>query len=180
MFADSSLCSIWDTLYTCPPWLGTLDVLAVGWRNTLVLSNLVFSSLSLQVQMPRNLKVSICILQNVHDGDLLVNTCLQEITMHICIFTHFLSSALMHIAKLHVAHLAYLSCVLVVVQNHNLWKSCTLVGGACVLHVCQSFRDNSVFLSISFDVLFSVILVCCHQLPKRGRLKAHLLPGWFW
>ena len=90
MFADSSLCSIWDTLYTCPPWPGTLDVLAVGWRNTLVLSNLVFPSLSLQVQMPRNLKVSICILQNVHDGDLLVNTCLQEITMHICIITQFL------------------------------------------------------------------------------------------
>ena len=122
--------------------------------------------------MPRNLKVSICTLQNVHDGDLLVNTCLQEITMHICIITHFFSSALMHIAKLHVAHLAVLSCVLVVVQNHNLWKSCTLVGGACVLHVCQSFRDNSVFLSISFDVLFCVL----PSITKKGEIESTFAP----
>ena len=58
-------------------------------------------------------------------------------------------------------------------QSNYPQKDCTHLGGASFSHV-----SLKVFI-ISMHILFEDLVVCCHQLPKRGRLKAHVLPWWF-
>ena len=48
-------------------------------------------------------------------------------------------------------------------------------GSSCLSHTSQS---DDVFHS--YYHLSKLWSICCHQLPKRGRLKVQLIPGWFW
>ena len=48
-------------------------------------------------------------------------------------------------------------------------------GSSCLSHTSQS--DDYIHWLYHMLKLWSI---CCHQLPKGGRLKAHFLPWWFW
>ena len=50
------------------------------------------------------------------------------------------------------------------------------MGGAYVLHACQSFHDNSVFLSISFDVLFKYNFSVLPSITKKGEIESTFAP----
>ena len=48
-------------------------------------------------------------------------------------------------------------------------------GSSYLSHTSQS--DDIFHAYYHLSKLWSI---CCHQLPKRGRLKVQLIPGWFW
>ena len=98
----------------------------------------------------------------------------RETHEHEGIFPVSTPFALMHIAKIHVTHCLLYHAYAFSYSYDISWHDCIHVGGANAC--CMSFQSFTCYFS-SYPYLK---IWCCHQLPRRGRLKAQVLPRWFW
>ena len=148
--------------FFCLPWLVDVPVL----------SNFVCAG-SFHPKPTQDHKVSICITIMCMRNSCWCTYCLQEGLMSMKVrFPQFF--ALMHIAKIHVTHClpwhAYAFTCSYIIYLHD----CIHVGGAYACYMSfQSFTCYSLYLYLKLWCMLSSI-------TKRGRLKAQVLPGWFW
>ena len=85
------------------------------------------------------------------------------------------SFALMHIAKIHVTHcLLYHDYAFTCSYTLHL-HDCIRVGGAYACYM--SFQKIYLLFLISLSKVLMYVII---NYQKGGRLKAQVLPGWFW